>query len=280
MLDRLLRRLRRGPRWRPDVVHRYGPHPDQFLELALPDRTDRPAPVAVVVHGGFWRAGYGVELARPLAADLRAAGWAAVAVEYRRVGSGGGWPHTLADVAAAVDALPELAVAGRLDLTDVTVVGHSAGGHLAAWTAGRHLLPDGAPGAGPRVRVRTAVLQAGVLDLADAARQDLGRGAVPAFLGGRPDDVPDRCATADPVRLLPTGARVLCVHGAGDDVVPVRQSDRYAAAARAAGDRVEVRVVPGDHMALIDPRGEPWRLVRDWLVPSPPEHRAGLRWDP
>ena len=262
------------------MVHRYGPHPDQFLELALPSPTERPAPVAVVVHGGFWRSAYGVELARPLAADLRAAGWAAVAVEYRRVGSGGGWPHTLADVAAAVDALPGLTVADRLDLDDVTVVGHSAGGHLAAWTAGRHRLPDGVPGAGPRVRVRTAVLQAGVLDLADGDRQDLGRGAVAAFLGGRPDDVPDRLAVADPVRLLPSGARVLCVHGAEDDVVPVRQSERYAAAARAAGDRVEVAVVPGDHMVLIDPRGEPWRLVRDWLVRSAPEERAGIPWAP
>jgi fermentation-respiration switch protein FrsA (DUF1100 family) len=126
--------------------------------------------------------------------------------------------------------------------------------------------------------VRTAVLQAGVLDLADGDRQDLGRGAVRDFLGGRPDDVPDRRAGADPLLLLPTGARVLCVHGAEDDVVPVRQSERYAEAARAAGDRVEVRVVPGDHMVLIDPRREPWRLVRDWLVQPPPGEPAGIPW--
>ena len=74
-------------------------------------------------------------------------------------------------------------------------------------------------------------------------------------------------AAADPVRLLPTGAAVLCVHGAGDDVVPVEQSERYAAAAAAAGDRVELRVVPGDHMAMIDPAwAPPGRLRRDWLT--------------
>src|SRR3954470_17369298 len=141
----------------------YGPDPAQFLELTLPEG-EGPAPVAVVLHGGFWRAAYGVELARPLAAELAAAGWAAVAVEYRRVGAGGGWPQTCADVAAAFDVLPDLAP-GRLDLTEVVVLGHSAGGHLAAWTAGRGRLPEGAPGAGPRVRVTAAVLQAGVLDL-------------------------------------------------------------------------------------------------------------------
>jgi fermentation-respiration switch protein FrsA (DUF1100 family) len=104
-----------------------------------------------------------------------------------------------------------------------------------------------------------------VLDLARADDQRLGDGAVRAFLGAAPDAAPDRYAAADPVRLLPTGTDVLCVHGDADDVVPPEQSERYAAAARAAGDQVDVRIVPGDHMLLIDPAGEPWRLVRDWV---------------
>jgi pimeloyl-ACP methyl ester carboxylesterase len=190
--------------------------------------------VVVVLHGGFWRARYGIELARPLAADLAARGWAAVAVEYRRVGAGGGWPATLEDVAAALDALADLDadLGAHLDLGDVTVVGHSAGGHLAAWAAGRSRLPPGAPGAGPRVPVTAAVLQAGVLDLTVAVDADLGAGATVEFLGG----------------------------------TPARQSERYAAAARAAGDRVEVAVVPGDHMAVIDVAGDPWRHCLEWLT--------------
>jgi acetyl esterase/lipase len=247
------------------VTTAYGPGPDQFLELTLP-AGDGPAPVVVVLHGGFWRAAYGIELARPLAADLAARGWAAVAVEYRRVGAGGGWPTTLEDVAAALDALPDLPGAGRLDLTDVTVVGHSAGGQLAAWAAGRSRLPDGAPGGRPLVAVTAAVLQAGVLDLAAAVTADLGAGATVDFLGGPPDEHPERYAAADPVRLLPTGAAVLCVHGTGDTTVPLEQSERYAAAAVAAGDRVEVAPVPGDHMVVIDLTGEAWRRTVDWLA--------------
>jgi acetyl esterase/lipase len=279
VLGRLLRRARRRPGWAPDVVHRYGSHPDQFLEVALPRRAAGRAPVAVVLHGGFWRAAYGIELARPLAADLVAAGWAAVAVEYRRVGSGGGWPATLEDVAAALDVLPDLPVADRLDLGRLTVIGHSAGGHLAAWAAGRARLPMGAPGAAPRVRIATAVLQAGVVDLVDADRRQLGNGAVRNFLGDAADELPDRLATADPVRLLPTEARVLCVHGADDETVPPGQSRSYATAARAAGDHVDVRIVPGDHRSLIDPAGPAWRLVRDWLTASPSGGRPGLPWD-
>jgi acetyl esterase/lipase len=246
-------------------VHAYGGHPDQFLELTVPPGEREPVPVVVVLHGGFWRAAYGVELARPLAADIAGHGFAAVAVEYRRVGAGGGWPETALDVAAAMDALGPLAETARLDLADVTVVGHSAGGHLAAWAAGRARLPAGAPGARPKVQATAAVLQAGVLDLTRAHAQGLGDGAVRAFLGADPAQDPDRFAAADPVHLVPTGADVLCVHGADDDVVPPEQSRRYAAAAAAAGDVVDVRIVPGDHMVLIDPAGEPWRLVRDWL---------------
>jgi acetyl esterase/lipase len=246
-------------------IHRYGPGPHRFLELTLPPGT-APAPVAVVLHGGFWRAAYGIELARPLAADLAAAGYAAIAVEYRRMGADGGWPSTLEDVAAALDSLPELPDAGRLDLTDVTVIGHSAGGHLAAWAAGRSRLPETAPGAQPRVRVTAAVLQAGVLDLTAADDRRLGDGAVQDFLGAAPAQEPERYAVADPVRLLPTGAALLCVHGAADDVVPVEQSERYATAAAAAGDDVELAVLPGDHMALIEPSSAAWATVRAWMA--------------
>jgi acetyl esterase/lipase len=262
----------------PTVVA-YGPHPDQFLELTLPDGPAGPAPVVVVLHGGFWRAAHGVELARPLAADLATAGYAAVAVEYRRVGTGGGWPATLEDVAAAIDALPDLPGTDRLDLGDVTVVGHSAGGHLAAWVAARGRLPAGAPGAAPRVRVTAAVLQAGAVDLRRAAEQRLGLrlglGAVQEFLGGEPEEVPERYAVADPVALLPTGADVLCVHGTDDDVVPPEQSHRYAAAATAAGDRVTVRTVPGDHRVPIDPAGQAWAVVRAWLAERPGRGTGG-----
>ncbi|MCW2699066.1 MAG: Lipase/esterase, partial [Blastococcus sp.] len=107
---------------------------------------------------------------------------------------------------------------------------------------------------------------AGVLDLEAAHAQRLGNGAVRAFLGGSPAERPQRYAVADPVRLLPTGAALLCVHGSGDDVVPVEQSERFARAAAAAGDRVDVRVVPGDHMTLIDPASGAWSEVRAWLA--------------
>src|SRR6478672_2621297 len=171
----------------------YAPGPHRFGELTLPGGP--PRGVVVVVHGGFWRHAYDLSLGRPLAADLAAAGFAAWNVEYRRVGGGGGWPATFDDVAAAVDALAgpvQAAVGEELALDRVVALGHSAGGQLAAWLAARPGLPPGAPGANPRVTLRGAVSQAGVLDLVDAAEQGLGEGAVPDLLGGPPSAVPDR----------------------------------------------------------------------------------------
>ena len=61
-MDRRTVPVTAAPDLRP-AVHSYGPAADQFLELTLPRGTD-PAPVVVVLHGGFWRAAYGVDLAR------------------------------------------------------------------------------------------------------------------------------------------------------------------------------------------------------------------------
>src|SRR4051812_49594109 len=88
--------------------HRYGDHVDQFADLLLPRETDGPLPVAVLLHAGFWREQYSLDLAEDLARDLARRGWAAWNVEYRRAGgaSGGGHPPAPAGVAAPTDFLP------------------------------------------------------------------------------------------------------------------------------------------------------------------------------
>jgi acetyl esterase/lipase len=243
--------------------HRYGRARSQFGELFLP-AGGSALPVAVVLHGGFWRAQYGRKLMRPLCADLAARGWAAFNVEYRRLGrlSGGGYPRTLEDVAAAVDHLAELPAHGHfsLDLERVVAIGHSAGGHLAAWLATREE---------PRVRVSAVVAQAGVVDLRLAAELRLSRGVVDRLLGGNPESVPERYAAASPAERLPLDVPALLTHGGRDEIVPPAMSERFAAAARAAGDDVDLVIEPGeDHFAHLDPENALWRAVTRWI-----EHR-------
>jgi acetyl esterase/lipase len=202
---------------------------------------------------------------RALAGDLVRRGWAVWNIEYRRLGEGGGWPATFTDVAAAVDHLRR--VDAPLDLDDVSLLGHSAGGQLALWAAGRGALPAGEPGAGPQVAVRRAVSQAGVCDLAGAYELWRG-GAVRAFMGGSPADLPGRYALADPIAQVPLSLPVLLVHGLEDRVVSVRISRSYRDAALAADGSVELVEIPGpagQHRAHIDPRGAAWATVVRWL---------------
>ncbi|WBQ07433.1 alpha/beta hydrolase family protein [Kribbella sp. CA-293567] len=237
----------------------YGDDESQVADLHLP-AGDGKVPVVVVIHGGFWMSGYGKELATPLAEDLAAQGIAGYAIEYRRVGNGGGWPETFEDVAAAID---ELAGQPRLDLTKVVAVGHSAGGHLAVWAASRAGLPQDAPGAKPRVVLTGAVSQAGVLDLVNAYDEQVGGGAVPSFLGTTPAKDRARYQLASPYERLPLKVPVALVHGTRDGQVPIEQSRRYRDAAVKAGDQVTLTELDkAGHFELIDPADEAWLACR------------------
>jgi acetyl esterase/lipase len=235
----------------PAPVVRYGAHPDQVANLHLPAGEGGPWPCVLLIHGGFWRERWDRTLMTPLAIDLAQRGYAAWNVEYRRVGQeGGGWPGTLDDVAAAADALADIA---DVDQSRLVAVGHSAGGHLSLWLGGR---------TGGRVRLRAAVSQAGVVDLAQAHADDLGSGAVVDFIGGGPAELPDRYAEADPAVRMPLGIGQLLVHGSDDDIVPPTQSRSYVDRARSAGDEIELaEIVGADHFDVVDPEHDAWRVV-------------------
>jgi acetyl esterase/lipase len=232
---------------------RYGDDPAQWGDLYRPAGASRG--VVVVVHGGFWRARYDASLGVPLAEDLAARGWTAWNLEYRRVGSGagggGGWPATCDDVAAGIDRLADVP---GLDLSGpVITLGHSAGGHLAVWAAGREA---------PRVAVTHAISQAGVLDLVMSERMGLGGGAAASLLGHEPG--PDD-AQWDPQQQIPLDVPVWCVHGIDDAIVPLGQSEGYVVDAQAAGAQAEIVRVEGDHFVVIDPESQAWTATLEIL---------------
>ena len=216
----------------------YGDDPAQYGELTLP--TGDPRGLAVVVHGGFWKPEYGIEFAQPLVPSLVAAGWAAWAIEYRR---GTGAEDTLADVRAAIAAAP-------VDADIVVGIGHSAGGHLVTWAAA---------GGG----LTHVISQAGVLDLTAAYDEGLGGGAVEAFLGHPPGP---EDALVDPIQQVPLDVPVWCVHGTGDQFVPISQSTAYVDAATAAGATAELVRVEGDHFVVIDPDSAAWARTLEILA--------------
>jgi len=234
----------------------YGIDPSQFGELYRPAGASKG--VVVVIHGGFWRARYDLSLGRPLAESLVEHGWTAYNLEYRRVGNGGGFPQTLDDVAHGIDAL---ATVDGLDVSTVMTLGHSAGGHLAVWSAGRDTLV-GTSWADPAVPVTAAIAQAGVLDLTAAVRERLGARATPAFMGHA---AVDHFELADPIAMIPLGVPVRCIHGRADDVVPPSQSITYVERAKVAGADADLIEVEGDHFVVIDAASSAWARTLEVL---------------
>lgn len=235
----------------PDAVVRYAPHDDGIVDVHLPTSgTSEPAPLVILLHGGFWKQAYDRRHTRPLAGAIAREGYVVATPEYRRVGGAGGWPATVDDVDTAVGAVPALLAGLGVDVTRTVVAGHSAGGHLALWIAGTHHRPYRVVGLAP------------VSDLRAAARERLGDGATQALLGGEPDEVPERYDAADPfVRLAsPPQCPVVVVHGTDDDAVPVTHSRRLAQ----AHPHVELRELPSTgHFAVIDPTSHAWPTVLD-----------------
>ncbi len=251
----------------------YGDDPSQWVDLHAPAGESRG--LVVVIHGGFWKAQYTADYGAPLATDLARRGWTAANVEYRRVGNGGGFPGTLDDVHAAIGAAIGAVAAGAEG--PVVALGHSAGGHLAAWAAARGRF--GRWGGGPALT--HVISQAGVLDLRSAVALGLGSDAALAFLG---DADATAYEQADPLAQVPLEVPLWAVHAPDDDTVPFAQATTYVDAATAAGAEAALVEVTGGHFGVVDPDSEAWAAcvsILDSLAQSPSDGspRAG-RDDP
>ena len=250
-------------RWPPTVI-RYGAHPDQFGELRVPTGAG-PHPVVVLIHGGFWRSHWELDLMDDLAIDLAGAGLAAWNIEYRR--GPGSWEGALADVSTAIDHVLELAAEHGLDAQRTALIGHSAGGHLALWAAarGRHGRPAGARGG--ILEAALAVPLAPVSDLVECAARGLGEGAAVLFFGASPEAEPDRYAWADPMQRLPIGIPTTVVQGLADSADLIDLNRRFAARATSHGDHLELLELDGtDHFDVINAGSVAWGRVRSLLV--------------
>jgi acetyl esterase/lipase len=235
------------PSREPDQVVRYGDGPDQDTEVWLPTSPSGPAPLVFLVHGGCWLEAYDRSHLRPLAAALSERGYAVLLPEYRRVGQpGGGWPGTFEDIASAVNAIAGLPGA-ETDRENSVLVGHSAGGHLALWAAGRDRVGTGEElYRGDPFMPRAAIGLAAITDLVDYARGDNScQRVTPELMGGSPEERPERYAQASPA-LLGTSIPTVLLQGSEDAIVPPGQAQALPGAA--------VRLIEGaGHFDLVHP---------------------------
>lgn len=251
------------------LAEAYGPLPLQSGTLFLPAGAG-PHPLAVVVHGGCWlRGNASAAIMDRFSMALARAGWAAWNVEYRIPGDPQyAWPDTFLDIGAAMDHLPELAARHRLDLSRSTIIGHSAGGHLALWAASRPQLDAASVLARPSPTLPArAIGLAAITDLERYRAEGLGCGTpVPALVGSEAPDAA-RWAETSPLAMLPPAVPVTLVVADSDTVVRADQAERYATAALQAGATVRVLPVAGGHFAPINPDSSAFAAVLDLLGP-------------
>ncbi|MEU2420092.1 alpha/beta hydrolase [Streptomyces sp. NPDC007851] len=267
------------PQVAPDVTAAYGDHPDQVIDFYAPRAGGPSAPLVVVLHGGAWRAPYDRGHITPFADYLARRGFAVANVEYRRGATlpaqggtapvAGRWPDTFDDVAAALDALPELAheALPQADLRRTVLTGHSAGGHLALWAAARHVLPADAVWRTPApALLRGVVALAPIADFAMAEKLEVCGHASLQLLGGN-DHFTERQRYADPALLLPTGIATTLVQGRADVVVPQAVAESYADAAAKAGEVVGLTLLEEvGHFPLIDPAADACAVVAEEIA--------------
>ncbi len=223
-------------------------------------------PLVVLVHGGGWNSRYGAGTFVPFARTLAARGLAVYNLEYRRLGSGGGWPTTFTDVAAGVDFVPTLLADNPAIATaDSTLVGHSAGAQLAVWAGTRRPSTTQPPPVRAIWRPTRIISLAGPLNMRAAA--DTGDRRVIRALGGTPTQVPDRYRAVDPIENLDPSASITVVHGTADTVVRPSQSTTYVEALTRAGGRPRLVLLPKQtHSALVTSTWSAFPRVVDLIV--------------
>jgi acetyl esterase/lipase len=257
------------PASEPTVVQKYGADPLQFGELRLP-KGKGPFPVAVIIHGGCWTKGFAtLRNTAAIASELSEKGVATWNIEYRQVGdAGGGWPGTFRDWGAAADHLRVLGKSYPLDLSQIVVIGHSAGAHAALWVAARNRLPADSEirGSDP-IPVHAAVAIDGPGDLPGSTgflARVCGKPVIEPLMGGTPAEQPERYRQASPQSLLPLGVPQYLI------VAPVLTPDKaqeYQKLARQRGDHVEI-LAPADagHFEVIAPGREAWKAIEELIL--------------
>lgn len=247
------------PRPVPSATISYGADALQVVDVWLPAGRG-PFPTVLMVHGGCWTTSIADRHIMDWAAeDLRRRGIAVWNIEYRGVDRpGGGYPGTFQDTAAAADALAANARRFHLDMRRIVAVGHSAGGHLALWLAGRKRLPKSSQLRGEHpLRIAAVVSLGGLPDLEEETKVPNGCGTtVSATVAGG-----DYAQTSVP-DLAPLGVPQTLVNGRLDKIIPQKLATDYQRKMRHAGDRVAIRWVQNaGHVDLVAPGTGAWAVA-------------------
>src|SRR5437867_1497125 len=222
------------------------------LDLYCPEKVSGPLPVIVWIHSGGWSRG---RKERCPAVTLVQDGYAVASIDYR-LSSTAPFPAQIEDCKAAVRWLRANAAKYNLDADRIGAWGYSAGGHLAALLGTSGGVPE-LEGSGDNMQYSSQVQAvcdvAGPADL--LAMTNLGPrriSAIEGLLGGPLEKDKAKAIVASPIHYISKNdPPFLIVHGEGDRVVPVEQSQRLYEELRKAGVNATLKILPVGHQAIL-----------------------------
>jgi acetyl esterase/lipase len=226
------------------------------LDVYRPRPAGTPAPAVIVLHGGGWSSGDKGET--PVQSErLAAQGYAVFDVQYR-LAPQPNWKTAVGDVKCAIGWVKQHAKeAGvEIDPARVTLLGRSAGGHLAllaAYAADDPLFPASCP-AGD-TRVESVISFYGPTDMVWGYEHPTNPNVFPSsqrlrgFLGGPPTSAPEAYeASTIANHVTARSPRTLLIHGNQDQFVSPAHVQFLAPRLQAAGVAHDVLIVPyGQH---------------------------------
>lgn len=233
---------------------KYGNEKSQFGELHLPKTNS--IGIICLLHGGFWKMPYGLEQFDEVAKVLLGMDYCVWNIEYRRTGETNyEWTNVFDDVKHAINKLIDIKNAhDNVNLNNIYVIGHSAGGHLAVWLNSQDI----------KVNVNKFIALSPILDLERAYYENSGDGSVERLLQGKPNEFPERYLYSSPIKLCKRNSSELIIHGKMDDYVPLEWSKLYHELFFTNSHLVELPNC--GHMDFIDPKSDAFEVLKSNLI--------------
>jgi acetyl esterase/lipase len=230
----------------------------QKLDLYLPEKpSDKPLPLIVHIHGGGWIGGN--KFPCPVA-GMVTKGYAVASVEYR-FSQKAIFPAQIQDCQAAIRWLRAHAKQYNFDTEHLGVIGGSAGGHLSALVGTSGGKKTFAPIGGNEEqsdKVQAVCDIFGPADFSTVVQQaadDKNVKNIFAFntpadpysslIGTKLDDKPKADAVSPVHYVSKDNPPFLIFHGTHDTLVPLAQSEEFAAALKETGIEVWLQKLPG-----------------------------------
>jgi len=231
------------------------------MTLFIPGTAGDSHPVVLEVHGGGWQhGGRLLSLSGSGAAtDLVGAGFEVASIDYR-LAPANPWPDQIIDAKCAVRYLRAHATDLGIDPNRIAALGTSAGGQLVSLlgTTGGSTLWDEGPYADESSAVDAVVDQFGPADLNASGWPVDSVAMIRRVFGAAPGRSNPVLTQASPVTHVAAGdPPFLIVQGTADQVVPMSQSEQFAAQLRADHVPVQIVLVAGGRHGLETPGESP-----------------------